>query len=127
MTIQDLNNYRKRQQEIEDIQLELNSNHYAADTVTTCTPPSYTQHSKRVEGYLPDGNTLSLLMRLSGLKERQRACEEYINGIEDYQTRKMFYLHFVKGKTFVQTAIECGLGGNIGCVKMRIKRYLQKR
>ena len=125
MTIQDLNNYTKRKQEIEDIEQELNANHYAADTVTTCTPPSYTQHSKRVEGYLPDGNTLTLLMRLSVLKERQRACEEYIQGIDDYQTRKMFYLHFVKGKTFVQTAIECGLGGNSDCVKKRIYRYIQ--
>ena len=125
MTITELKNYRKRQQEIEDIQQELNSNHYAADTVMTCTPPSYSQHSKRVEGYLPDGNTLTLLMRLSVLKERQRACEEYIQGIDDYQTRKMFYLHFIKGKTFVQTAIECGLGGNSDCVKKRIYRYIQ--
>ena len=125
MTIQNLNNYIKRQQEIEDIQQELDSNHYAADTVTTCTPPSYMPHSKRVEGYLPDGNTLTLLTRLSALRERQRGCEEYINSIEDYQTRKMFYLHFIKGKTFVQTAIECGLGGSEGCVKMRIRRYLK--
>ena len=123
----ELNNYRKRQQEIEDIQLELNTNHYAADTVTTCTPPSYTPHSKRVEGYLPDGNTLTLLMRLSALRERQRACEEYINSIEDYQTRKMFYLHFIKGKTFIQTAIECGLGGSSDCVKKRIYRYIQEK
>ena len=127
MTITELNNYRKRQQEIEDIQQELNSNHYAADTVTTCTPPSYTQHSKRVEGYLPDGNTLSLLMRLSTLRERQRACEEYINSIEDYQTRKMFVLRFIKGKTYLQVAMEISNGRlSEDCIEKRIKRYLQK-
>ena len=126
MTITELNNYRKRQQEIEDIQQELNSKHYAADTVTTCTPPSYTQHSKRVEGYLPDGNTLSLLMRLSALKERQRACEEYIQGIDDYQTRKMFVLKFLKGKTYLQVAMEVSKGKmSESGVRMRIQRYLQ--
>lgn len=126
MTINDLNNYQKRQQEIEDIQQELNSNHYAADTVTTCTPPSYTQHSKRVEGYLPDGNTLSLLMRLSGLKERQRACEEYIQEIDDYQTRKMFYLRFIKGLNWVQVAHKVGGGNTADGCRMKVKRYLQK-
>lgn len=127
MTIQDLNSYRKRQQEIEDIQLELNSNHYAADTVTTCTPPSYTQHSKRIEGYLPDGNTLTLLMRLSALRGQQRACEEYIQGIEDYLTQKMFVLKFLKGKTYLQVAMEVSNGKmSESCIKMRIKRYLQE-
>lgn len=127
MTITDLNNYRKRQQEIEDIEQELNANHYAADTVTTCTPPSYSQHSKRVEGYLPDGNTLSLLMRLSALRERQRGCEEYIQGIEDYQTQKMFVLKFLKGKTYLQVAMEVSNGKmSESCIKMRIKRYLQE-
>ena len=126
MTITQLNNYRKRQQEIEDIQQELDGKHYAADTVSVCTPPSYTPHSKRIEGYLSDGNTLTLLSRLSDLRAKQRACEEYIDGIEDYQTRKMFKLKFIDGKTYLQTAMACGLGGNTSCVKMRIKRYLQK-
>ena len=125
MTIQDLNNYTKRKQEIEDIEQELNANYYAADTVTTCTPPSYTPHSKRVEGYLPDGNTLSLLMRLSGLKERQRACEEYINGIEDYQTRKMFVLRFIKGLNWIQVAQKVG-GNTADSCRKRVTRFLQK-
>ena len=125
MTIQDLNNYTKRKQEIEDIEQELNSNHYAADTVTTCTPPSYTQHSKRVEGYLPHGNTLSLLMRLSSLKQQQRGCEEYINGIEDYQTRKMFVLRFIKGLNWIQVAQKVG-GNTADSCRKRVTRFLQK-
>ena len=125
MTIQNLNNYIKRQQEIEDIQQELNSSHYAADTVTTCTPPSYMPRSKRVEGYLPDGNTLTLLTRLSALRERQRSCEEYINSIEDYQTRKMFVLRFIKGLNWIQVAQKVG-GNTADSCRMKVKRYLQK-
>ena len=126
MTINDLNNYQKRQQEIEDIQLELNTNHYAADTVTTCTPPSYTPHSVRIEGYLPDGNTLTLLSRLSRLKQRQRACEEYIANIKDYQTQKMFVLRFIKGLNWIQVAHKVGGNNTADGCRMKVKRYLQK-
>lgn len=126
MTLTDLNNYRKRQQEIDDIQQQLNEK-YVADTVTTCTPPSYTQHSKRVEGYLPSGNTVSLLSRLSALRECQRACEEYVNNIDDWQTRKMFELKFFEGKTYLQIAMAMSKGRmSESCVRMRIKRYLQE-
>ena len=126
MTLTDLNNYRKRQQEIDDIQQQLNEK-YVADTVTTCTPPSYTQHSKRVEGYLPSGNTVSLLTRLSALRERQRACEEYVSNIDDWQTRKMFELKFFEGKTYLQIAMAMSKGRmSESCVRMRIKRYLQE-
>ena len=127
VTIERLNKYLEVCAEIDDIEQELNNNHYAADTVSTCTPPSYTQHSKRIESYLPNGNTLTLLMRLSALRERQRVCEEYINSIEDYQTRKMFELKFLKGKTYLQVAMEVSKGRmSESCIKMRIKRYLQE-
>lgn len=126
MTISELKNYTKRKQEINDIQKELDSNHYATDVVTTCTSPSYVQHRKVIGGYMPDDETVKLLERINSLKKRQRACERYVENIEDYQTRKMFALHFIVGKTFVQTAIECGLGGREDCVKKRIYRYIQK-
>lgn len=128
MTIEQLQNYRDICAEIDDIEQELNSSHYAADTVTTCTPPSFTQHSKRIDGYLPDGNTVSLLMRLSALRECQRACEEYINNIEDYQTRKMFKLKFIKGKTYLQVAMQISKGElTEDAIEKRIKRYIAKK
>ena len=124
MTIDQLQKYRDTCAEIDDIEQELNSSHYVADTVTTCTPPSYTQHSKRIDGYLPDGNTVSKLARLSALKERQRACEEYINSIDDYATKKMFYLRFVKGLNWMQVAHKVGSTAD-GC-RMKVKRFLKK-
>ena len=126
MTLTDLNNYIKRQQEIDDIQQQLNEK-YVADTVTTCTPPSYTQHSKRVEGYLPSGNTVSLLSRLSTLRECQRACEEYVNNIDDWQTRKMFELKFFECKTYLQIAMQLSCGRlSEDAIEKRIKRFLKK-
>lgn len=126
MTIEQLKKYRDICAEIEEIQQELDGKHYVADTVSVCTPPSYTAHSKRIEGYLPRGDTLSLLARLSELKVQQRACEQYINSIKDFQTKKMFELKFYKGKTYLQTAMAMGGRMSEDCVEKRIKRYLRK-
>lgn len=125
MTIAQLNQYRKNAAEMQYIEQELDSNHYVADTVSVCTPPSYTPHSKRIDGYLPSDNTFSLLSRMGELRAEQGAIEEYIKGIEDWQTKKMFELHFIKGKTYLQTAIACGLGHKMDCVKKRIYRYVE--
>ncbi len=124
MTIAQLNKYRRNAAEIRDIEQELDSNHYVADTVSVCTPPSYTPHSKRIDGYLPSGNTLSLLSRLGVLRAEQRACEEYIRGIEDWQTKKMFELRFIDGFSWIQVAHKVG-GNTADSCRMKVKRYLQ--
>jgi len=127
MTIEQLKKYRDICSEIDEIQQELNGKHYAADTVSVCTPPSYTAHSKRIEGYLPDGNTISLLARLSDLRAQKRACEEYIDSIKDWQTKEMFKAKFYEGKTYLQVAMKIGKGRlSEDCVEKRIKRYLKK-
>lgn len=126
MTKEMLNKYRDICAEIADKEAKLNDKHYAADTIKVCTPPSYTAHSKRIEGYLPSGNTVSLLAELSVLRAKQRVCEEYIESIKDYQTRKMFELHFIKGKTYLQIAMILSKGKmSKSAVQMRIERYLK--
>ena len=71
--------------------------------------------------------TLSLLCEQARLEREQRAVEEFIKGIEDCQTRRMFVLKFIKGKTYLQIAMQVS-GGRMSesCIKMRIQRYLQK-
>lgn len=126
MTMPRLKAYRRNAAAIEDIKAEL-SGKYVADTISVCTPPSYTPHSTRIDGFLPSGDTLSLLCEQARLEREQRAVEEFIRGIEDYQTRRMFVLKFIKGKTYLQIAMQVS-GGRMSesCIKMRIQRYLQK-
>lgn len=124
MTTEQLKKYRDICAEIDEIRQELDGKHYAADTVSVCTPPSYTAHSKRIEGYLPDGNTLSLLARLSDLRVQQRACEQYIDSIKDWQTRKMFELRFIQGYSWIQVAHKVR-GNTADSCRMKVKRYLQ--
>lgn len=127
MTMPRLKAYRRNAAAIEDIKAEL-SGKYVADSISVCTPPSYTPHSTRIDGFLPSGDTLSLLCEQARLEREQRAVEEFIKGIEDYQTRRMFVLKFIKGKTYLQIAMQVS-GGRMSesGVRMKIQRYLQEK
>ena len=123
MTMSRLKAYRRNASAIEDIKAEL-SGKYVADSISVCTPPSYTPHSTRIEGFLPSGDTLSLLCEQARLEREQRTVEEFIKGIEDRQMRKIFVLRFVKGFTWIQIGHKVG-GTADGC-RMAVKRYLKK-
>lgn len=126
MTMPRLKSYRSNAARIADIKSEL-SGKYVADTISVCTPPSYTPHSTRIDGFLPSGDTLSLLCEQSHLEAEQRAIEEFIKGIEDYQTRRMFVLKFIKGKTYLQIAMQVSKGKiTEDAVEKKIKRYISK-
>lgn len=119
--------YRTNAARLRDIDDEL-SGKYVADSVSVCTPPSYTPHSTRIEGYLPSGDTLSLLAEKARLTAAQRAVEDFIDGIEDYTLRKMFLLRFVKGATYLQIAMQVSSGRlTEDAVEKRIKRYISKK
>lgn len=59
------------------------------------------------------------------LKTRQE-IEKFVYNIVDPQTRDMFYLHFIAGYTYRQTAEHIGGGITKDCVFMRVKRFVQK-
>lgn len=58
------------------------------------------------------------------LKTR-REIEKYIYSIDDPQTRDMFYLHFISGYSYLQTAKHLGGGMTKDCVFTRVKRFLE--
>lgn len=55
----------------------------------------------------------------------RREIEQYIYGIDDPQTRDMFYLHFISGYSYSQTAKHLGGGMTKDCVFTRVKRFLE--
>lgn len=59
-------------------------------------------------------------------EQTRREIEKFIYGIEDPQTRDMFYLHFIAGYTYRQTAEHIGGGVTKDCVFMRVKRFFEK-
>lgn len=62
---------------------------------------------------------------VADLKTRQE-IENFIYSITDPQTRDMFYLHFIAGYTYRQTAEHIGGGITKDCVFSRVKRFFKK-
>ena len=62
---------------------------------------------------------------VADLKTR-RKIENFIYSIADPQTRDMFYLHFIAGYTYRQTAEHIGGGITKDCVFSRVKRFFEK-
>ena len=58
-------------------------------------------------------------------KHERAEIEQYIYGISDPQTRDMFYLHFIAGYSYSQTAKHLGGGMTKDCVFVRVKRYIE--
>lgn len=71
-----------------------------------------------------DKKTLSAY-HVADLKTRQK-IENFIYSIADPQTRDMFYLHFIAGYTYRQTAEHIGGGITKDCVFSRVKRFCEK-
>lgn len=70
--------------------------------------------------------TYKKLKRYHTAGKRERAeIEQYIYGIDDPQTRDMFYLHFISGYSYSQTAKHLGGGMTKDCVFARVKRFLK--
>ena len=125
MTIEKLKKYRDICSEIKDIKSKL-SGSYVGDTVQSGSKHPYSVHNVHIEGLVPSGNTVSLLARLSDLKKQKSEIEEYIENIDDYQTKKMFEMKFFEYKTYLQIAMTLSNGKmSESCVKKRIDRYVR--
>lgn len=125
MTIEKLKKYRDICSEIKDIKSKL-SGSYVGDTVQSGSKHPYSVHNVHIEGLVPSGNTVSLLARLSDLKKQKSEIEEYIENIDDYQTKKMFEMKFFEYKTYLQIAMTLSNGKmSESCVKKRIYRYVR--
>jgi DNA-directed RNA polymerase specialized sigma24 family protein len=55
----------------------------------------------------------------------RREIKQYIYSIDDPQTRDMFYLHFITGYSYSQTAKHLCGGMTKDCVFARVKRFLE--
>lgn len=131
MTIADLKQYRSICAEIKDIESELDGS-YAGDTVQSGSKFPYSKHTVRIEGYVPDGGTVSSLARLSELKRKKQEIEDFVEGIPLYMVRKAIKLYYItpieEGEdkpTWETVADEIGQGVTSQSVKMAVRRYMK--
>lgn len=97
ITHSEFKSYRAVCAEIADIKSQLDAR-YAGDTVQSGSKHPYSVHNVRIEGYVPDGNTLSLLVRLSDLERLRTAVEDFVDGISDSEIRTIVSLRYIRGK-----------------------------
>ena len=58
---------------------------------------------------------------LAKKKEMVKAVEEWINGIEDGQTRCVFRMYYIEGLTWAKIARKTGYGGNADYPRLHIR------
>ena len=110
MTIADLKQYRSICAEIRDIESEIDGS-YAGDTVQSGSRFPYSKHTVRIEGYVPDGGTVSALARLAELKHRKKEIEEFVDEISDKEIKLIILWRYIKrNKPLSWQAIAMRLG-----------------
>lgn len=126
VTIDKLKSYRNLCAEISDIKSQLDKR-YAGDTVQSASKHPYSVHSVRVEGYKSDGNTISLLTRLSILERSRAEVEEFVKGISDYNIKRIIKYRYMIGKRPMSwQAIAMKLGYSAEHTpKRKLKKYFQ--
>lgn len=125
MTKTDLQNYRADKRRLDRISAQLAELETRVCVQSAADPP-FSKHCVTLSGLPPSDEVTALHREKAVLERRTAAVRAYISAIPDPQTREMFELKYLKGKTFLQVAMAIGLGGNESCVKMRIYRQLRK-
>lgn len=120
-----LNNYRKTKSEIPFLEAELQE---AAKEVVSDTVKDYSSgfpHTRVITG-VGTGQYERRLARLKKKKSQVRAVDEWIDAIEDDQTRIVFDMYYRRGRTWRAIAACIGYGSNEDYPRLRVRdRYLK--
>lgn len=83
----------------------------------------YTQHTFHISGTDP-GEQRAIRGRIERLHAEMKRVERFVAGIEDGLLQASFQLHYLKGKTWVQTA--AALYATSDSVRKACERYMDK-
>lgn len=124
MTIDALKLYRYYAKKCKDYDTRIKS-----ECVKDCSKGStedypFIERMLKLNGLTPEGERLCKESYPVRLKLKQ--LNDYIDNIDEPQTKDMFELVFKKGKTYRAAAFAIGGGISESGVRMRIKRYLQE-
>lgn len=123
-------------QQIHDLKSDLKECTVVDTVQSSGTEPPYQQHTQVVKGIGPSGKAMALSDMIGQRKVRlgeiliQRAAElerleQYIAGIPDSLTRRIFTYRFAEGKTWQQVAAKVGPPNTIDGIKKICYRYLE--
>lgn len=124
-----LNNYKKYKREIPFLQAELDEMLTSDAGIGNSTIFDYRSGYPQPQSVV--GFDWPLYEHRQKVLERRKeqvaAVEQWINGIQDGQTRCVFRMRYIEGQSWVKIAEKTGYGGNIDYPRKMIRdKYLGK-
>ena len=129
LTKSELKQYRSICAEIDELNIRLKGKEVYGTVRASDSDFPYTQHTVGISGVTADGENRRLLSRLAWLRRRKEEIDDFIDGIEDSLTRRIFEKMYIEGDTkptWVKVAMDIGGGNTAGVIQMIHKRYLEK-
>ena len=129
MTKAELKQYRSICAEIAELNIRLKDKEVYGAVRGSDNDFPYTQHTISVKGITVNSDTRRLIARRGWLLKQKDDIDNFINGIEDSLTRRIFEERYVKGTskpTWTRVAFIIGGGNTAEGIQMIHKRYLDK-
>ena len=124
-----LNDYSRYKREIPLLERELSEMQTTESGLGSSTIFDYTTGYPRPQAVVGFDHALFERRQtvLANKKAKVAAAEEWIEKIENIQTRTVFKMRYIQGKTWARIAREMGYTGNEDYVRIRIRdEYLKK-
>ena len=90
MTKSELKQYRSICAEIDELNIRLKGKEVYGTVRASDSDFPYTQHTIGISGVTADSGNRRLLSRLAWLRRRKEEIDDFIDGIEDSLTRRIF-------------------------------------
>ena len=129
MTKKTLSNYRKLKKEIPLLEYELSELKITDKGIGNSVILNGKNGSKKPESVIGFDEKKYLRRKATLMKKREEtaAVEEWIDSIEDVQTRCVFRAYYIDGLSWEQVAMKAGYAGNPDYVRIMIRdKYLNE-
>ena len=129
MTKKTLSNYRKLKKEIPLLEYELSELKITDKGIGNSVILNGKNGSKKPESIVGFDEKKYLRRKAALMKKREEvaAVEEWIDGIEDAQTRCVFKMYYIDGLSWEQVAMKAGYAGNPDYPRRHIRDdYIEK-
>lgn len=129
MTKKTLSNYRKLKKEIPLLEYELSELKTTDKGIGNSVILNGKNGSKKPESVIGFDEKKYLRRKAALMKKREEtaAVEEWIDGIEDVQTRCVFKMYYIDGLSWEQVAMKSGYAGNPDYPRRHIRDdYIEK-
>ena len=129
MTKKTLSNYRKLKKEIPLLEYELSELKTTDKGIGNSVILNGKNGSKKPESIVGVDEKKYLRRKAALMKKREEvaAVEEWIDGIEDAQTRCVFKMYYIDGLSWEQVAMKSGYAGNPDYPRRHIRDdYIEK-